>query len=89
MHPTQLLRRQTTGAPSPFVVSPAQAPPSAHAPAGKKDSLCQYPTAVAAVAKAAKGTLVTFDVGHFDPYVEPTLGKSLAKQLEFLKQHAV
>jgi hypothetical protein len=44
---------------------------------------------VAAVAKAPKGTLVSFDVGHFDPYVQPTLGQSLQKQLEFLKQHAV
>lgn len=58
-------------------------------PAGKKDHLCPYASAVAAVAKAPKGTLVTFDVGHFDPYVEPTLGPSLAKQIEFLKQHAV
>jgi poly(3-hydroxyalkanoate) synthetase len=56
---------------------------------GKKDHLCPYASAVAAVGKAPQGTLVTFDVGHFDPYVQPTLGQSLAKQLDFLKRHAV
>lgn len=57
--------------------------------AGKKDNLCAFASAVAAVAKAPKGTLVSFDVGHFDPYVQPTLGQSLKRQLDFLKQHAV
>jgi fermentation-respiration switch protein FrsA (DUF1100 family) len=57
--------------------------------AGKKDNLCPFVSAVAAAAKAPKGHLVSFDVGHFDPYVQPTLGQSLQKQLEFLKEHAV
>lgn len=57
--------------------------------AGKKDNLCPFASAVAAVNKAPQGTLVALDVGHFDPYVEPTLSASLKKQLEFLKQNAV
>jgi hypothetical protein len=57
--------------------------------AGKKDNLCPFAAAVAAVAKAPKGTLVALDVGHFDPYVEPTLSTSLKRQLEFLKRNAV
>jgi hypothetical protein len=56
---------------------------------GKKDNLCPFAAAVAAANKAPKGTLVALDVGHFDPYVEPTLSVSLKKQLEFLKQNAV
>lgn len=56
-------------------------------PAGTKDRLCPFESAVAAVAKAPHGTLVKFDVGHFDPYVQPTLGLSLQKQVPFLKQH--
>lgn len=57
--------------------------------AGKKDNLCPFTSAVAAAAKAPKGHLLSFDVGHFDPYVQPTLGQSLQKQLDFLKEHAV
>lgn len=57
--------------------------------AGKKDNLCPFASAVAAAAKAPKGHLLSFDVGHFDPYVQPTLGQSLQKQLDFLKEHAV
>lgn len=57
--------------------------------AGKQDNLCPFASAVAAASKAPKGTLVSLDVGHFDPYVQPTLGQSLTKQLKFLKKNAV
>jgi len=55
--------------------------------AGKKDGLCPYSAAVAAAAKAPRATLISLDAGHFDPYVQPTLGQSLQQQLRFLKNY--
>ena len=40
--------------------------------------------AIAAAKKAPKGELITYELGHFDVYVEPAFEKTIADQLEFL-----
>lgn len=53
----------------------------------EKDVTTPPKPAITAARKAPKGELITYDLGHFDVYVEPDFERTITDQLGFLKKH--
>jgi hypothetical protein len=55
--------------------------------AALRDLTTPVKPAIRAVEKAPRGELITYDLDHFDVYVDPDFGRTVGDQLEFLKCH--
>jgi dienelactone hydrolase len=53
----------------------------------KKDSVTPYDVAVKAARRLPKGTVLSYDCQHFEPYLEPYFDTVVADQIDFLDRH--
>ena len=53
----------------------------------ERDTTTPPKPAIKAALKAPKGELITYDLGHFEVYVEPDFNQTIKDQLDFLKRH--
>lgn len=54
---------------------------------GIKDVTTPSAPTIKAAEKAPRGELITYDLGHFDVYVQPDFERTIGDQLAFLKKH--
>jgi pimeloyl-ACP methyl ester carboxylesterase len=70
--------------------SPGRAAAKITAPAlvqlAKHDEITPYAVALKAAKRIPKGEVLSYDCGHFDPYVEPLFDTVVGDQIEFLRR---
>jgi fermentation-respiration switch protein FrsA (DUF1100 family) len=53
----------------------------------KLDEITPYGVALKAAKRIPKGEVLSYDCGHFDPYVDPLFDTVVSDQVDFLKRH--
>jgi pimeloyl-ACP methyl ester carboxylesterase len=54
----------------------------------RDDEITPYAVALKAANRIPKGEVLTYDCGHFDPYVDPLFDTVVGDQIDFLRRHA-